>query len=225
MYCHECGALLAPEDFFCGACGARVKNEDSRAFLVYSYDAAYAKARHASSSFGGQVARGLLYCLAPICLIFFGDMFFAWAMGLSFCGIAALVLECMFRRKYFLARQSAVVYDRSRGVTYYVTLFGNPSVGFSAATRAAAAAQNFENAAQQARLAQIERMVIHEVKRYQAGENRYNVWTGGPVRVIAMHRLERLRTAKRYTVYRYYDENERPKTIKLPDCFPGFQER
>nr|MDD6336304.1 zinc ribbon domain-containing protein [bacterium] len=224
MHCQNCGAQLSPNAAFCGLCGAPVSSETNSRYTVFKYDAAYARQTHAYVSYGRMIVCGLLYCLAPLLLMFFGMRFTAIAMGLSFCGLAWLIIECCIKRKYFLARQSAMVLEKGRDAAYYVTFFGDTSTGFDMATRAAAAAGNMDNAALQARLAQMDHKIIQEVERFRAGNNRYNIWTGGQVRVLELNHMTVVRSAGRFWVCGYTGKNGKLKTIKIPECFPALKE-
>ena len=81
-----------------------------------------------------------------------------------------------------------------------------------------------QNSAYQARLVQIDQALLHEIERFKAGENHYNIWFGGQVRVLELKDLSKVKAAKRYSVYRYIDPNGKSKKIKIPDCFPGMEE-
>ncbi len=220
MYCSQCGAELAPNASFCGWCGNRVCGGEMLPYTVIRFDANYAKEKHTLVGYGKVIGRGLAYCLAPLILMFFGGDFVFAAMVLSFCGIAVLIADTMLQRKYFLARQSAIVKDKKSGTVYYITMFGNTYGSNSLA----GAAANMQNSAYQARLVQIDQALLHEVERYKAGENHFNIWFGGQVRVLELKDLSKVRTAKRYSVYRYMGPNGKSKKIKIPDCFPGMEE-
>ena len=224
MYCRQCGALLTPGATFCGNCGTRAEPEHDARYLVCRYDAEYAKRHHASFHFGALVARGLTYCLAPMLLLFIDIRLISVTLGLCFLGIAGLVTESILARKYLMARQSALVRDQSWGRTYYITLIGSPSVGFDTVTHAAAAAQNLANARQAAAAAQAEAVLIQELERYLAGERTYNVWTGGPVRVLALGDPQLVREGRRVSVYRYHTPEGRERTIRIPNAFPTIKE-
>ncbi len=220
MYCSQCGRELAPNAFFCGWCGAPVCEYKTLPYTIIKFDADYARKKHALVRYGQIVARGLTYCLTPLILMFFSEYFLLPAMALSFCGIAVLIIDTIMHRKYFLARQSAVVKDKRTGAIYYVTMFGDTYGSNSLA----AAAANMQNAMYQAQLVQIDQAILHEIERYKAGQNQYNVWTGGQVRVLELRNWSVLKTAKRFILYRYIDVKGKPKKIKIPDCFPGMRE-
>ena len=222
--CPHCGATLPAGAFFCGRCGAGQPGTAAERYDIFTYDAAYARQRGACVTFGRLLGRGLAYVLCPLVLLFFGDGWMLAGLLLSFAGVAALVVDTCLSRRYFLARQSAVVRERGSDTLYYVTLTGDTDVGFDAATRAAAAAHNLENARRQGRLARIGAVIVSEVERYRRGENRYNIWTGGDVRVTELRRPFVLRTARRYTLYAYETADGRQRRFRLPACFPGLAE-
>lgn len=224
MFCHHCGAQLSEGAAFCGACGARVWMQTSSRFAVLKYDAAHARAHRAGASYGKMILRGLLYCLAPMLLMILGGEWIWAAFSLSMAGIAVLVLDCCLQRKYILASQSALVYDRGQRAWYYVTLFGDALAGFNTATRALAAAYNLANAADQTQRAQLDELMIGYVERFLEGRHAYNIWTGGEARVRRLKELYLVRQTPRLWVCGYVDAKGRGRTLKLPKGFPGWEE-
>lgn len=226
MYCTNCGREISDGAAYCGRCGMPVPDayNGTVRYSVIKYDEEYAKQRHTRVTYGKCIARGLLYCMAPLILMFFGDFWMLISILFSFLGIAVLLVDCCLCRKYLLARQSAVVVDNELNTMYYVTLFGSTSAGFDTATRAFAAAQNMQNAAYQSRMAQMDALLIKEVTQFQAGYNRYNIWTGGETRVQELQGRAPLEVKKKYALYGGKSKTGRKKTIKIPDCFPGLKE-
>lgn len=225
ILCPACGAALPADACFCSRCGtAMPQRQTSQRYSIYGYDAAYARRRHTFVTFGALAGRGIAYVLCPMILLFFGEAFLLPSLLLCSAGIVALIVDCCLMRKYYLARQSAVARDAATDTLYYVTLFGAPAVGFDTLTRVAGAAHNLQNARNQSRLAQVDAVIAGEIDRYLRGENRFNIWTGGNVRVIEMRRPFVLRDGGRCTVYGYETAAGRQKQIKLPDCFPGLKE-
>lgn len=224
VHCQNCGAEFAPNAAFCGLCGAQVCSETSSRYTVFKYDAEYAKGNHAYISFIALFVRGLIYCLAPLLLMFLGEDFIVATICLFVCGMAALIIESCIKRKYFLARQSAVVVDMAQNTTYYVTMIGDADVGFNMATQALAAVHNINNSARQSQIVQVDSLVINEVERFQAGQNRYNIWSGGEVRVRELNQMHVIKKGKRYFVCYYTNKKGRLKTMKIPNCFPMMKE-
>ena len=222
--CPHCGAPLPAGAFFCGRCGAGQPGTAADRYDIFPYDAAYARQHGACVTFGQLLSRGLAYVLCPLVLLFFGDGWMLAGLLLSLAGVAALVLDTCLSRRYFLAQQSAVVRERGSDTLYYVTLTGDTDAGFDAATRAAAAAHNLENARRQGRLARIGGVIVSEVDRYRRGENRYSIWTGGDVRVTELRRPFVLRAARRCTLYAYETADGRQRRFRLPACFSGLAE-
>ena len=224
MFCTNCGQALNPDALYCGNCGQKVQDEPSKIYQVFKYDISYAKGNKAFVSMSSLMLHGLAYCLTPLILIFINTDLILITMVLCMCGVAALVAECLFKRKYYLARQSAIVRNRLTNTWYYITMFGDTLVGFDTLTRILSAAHNVENSAQQARLAQADHLMVQEVESYLNGENKYNIWTGGDVRVLVMRDFHIREKKAKYYICDYYDKNGKEKSMRLPDCFAGLKE-
>lgn len=224
MYCTKCGASYsdAQENNFCTKCGEKLPRPNSK-YWVYIYDKQIAKENKAYTSILIETAKGCGYIMIPMLVFMFISFIWDWMMILGIIsagiGLVALICECVIKSKYINAAQSVVVLDFESNTEYYVTFLGNTLVGWNTASRLAAAVYNVANAKTQSELAKMHELAIKEVERYRAGENRFNIWTGGDVKVTELRNATIIKQCKQYTAIEYTDRKGRRKTFKKPNAF------
>lgn len=214
MICEKCGSKISDTALFCSNCGERTKNDFNIKYDVINYDEKYAKSNKTTPSLTPLTIRGSLYVILPIFLIFFGVPYVI-ALGLSLCGIAVFVTECLLRRKYIISRESAIVVEKGNNKVYYVTLFVK-------SLNSDRFMQNYEWMSKQA---QNDNLVIQEIERYKAGLNNYNNITGGNgIRVIFLKNRSIEKETNSFIKLKYENEKGELKKIKIPKSFPGMME-
>ncbi len=225
MFCHNCGAPLADTAAFCGQCGTRCIHDPAlRQFQFLKYDAQYAKAHRTQFSFGAMFAEALIYAFCPLLLLIIDIDLIAAVMLLYLITITLLIVRCTCKRKYVLARQSAVCLRKDDQSLYYITFFTPPAVGFSTATRAAAAVSTLQQTTLQMQRAQADRYLHEAMENFCSGTLRYNIWTGGPCRVLRLSDRRPYRHTPRFFRFHCTDQKGRDKKLVIPNCFPGLEE-
>lgn len=225
MFCHNCGAPLADTAVFCGQCGTRcTQNPALDRVWFLKYDAHYAREHRTHFSFGALFAEALAYAFCPLLLLGFNIDLILVTMLLYLVTITLLIVRCTCKRKYVLARQSAVCIRKEDCSIYYITFFTPAAVGYSTATRAAAAANAIQHTALQMQRAQIDSYLQEAIESFWNGTLRYNIWTGGACRVLQLHDRRPYRYTTRFFRFYCVDQKGRNKKLVIPNCFPRLED-
>lgn len=225
--CPQCGAPVAPEDAYCGACRAQLIPEHAR-FEIHKYSAEYARQHKAYRTFG-HVYRDALLLSLPIILLATGAAWMGeWGLPLALVGtvllLGVIICYAAWSAKYLNAPKNAFVKDQDTGILYMVTFVGNPTHGWDTATRAASLAANARDFAAQARNAQLDRTILTAVEDYRNGQNQPGKWEkalfGSEINVIPLENVQAQAAGGKCITLEYTDAKGRRKRRKLANAYP-----
>jgi hypothetical protein len=233
MVCKNCGSKIDTGDNFCGSCGERTSNPDSR-YEVFNYSVRQAKENKCHMPPNKIITYGLLFSV-PISFgiiissFVFDDMKSSMLFGAIFCTtmLALIIAATVQMSIYFRSMLSSIVLDREENTYYVVRKPMKMSAGWDPLSTIISIKETSAEADELARIAQNDNLMTNATQQYQNNNSQRTVmqkmFVAPEYVIVKLQNPIVIKRKKKFLLISYENERGARKKIKMANAFPGFE--